>query len=416
MQRQTMACLLANLVVLTHGIDNGYGMLPPMGWRSWNCYGGNVNQSLMESVMDRMAERKRTVNGVLTSLTDLGYVSCGLDDNWQQCGAGVNGSFHDSEGNPIINTARFPDMGKMVDHGHAKGLKVGWYMNNCICKEREFKANPQYIAKHMQNSVKALVDFKFDGLKLDDCGEFRNLTWWAQLLNETGRPVMIENCHWGYTVPGQAHGDGPCTGTGIPSDCPYNFFRSSPDIKAFWDSVMFNLQSTRLFQGNPPLSRPGAWAYPDMLEVGRLRTLNEDRSHFGAWCVISAPLILGLDLNKDADVDKVWDIISNKEAIAVNQAWAGHPGKMYGLQLDGLVEIWGKPLENSSAAVFALNNDVMGSRSITLTFSLCGLSPSTPYAIRDIWNHKDLGVHTGSFTTETIGIRDSAFLRFTPSA
>ena len=28
------------------------------------------------------------------------------------------------------------------------------------------------------------------------CGQFRNLTWWAELLNKTGRPIMIENCHW----------------------------------------------------------------------------------------------------------------------------------------------------------------------------------------------------------------------------
>ena len=33
----------------------------------------------------------------------------------------------------------------------------------------------------------------------------------------------------------------------------------------------------------------------------------------------------GMDVTDKALVDSVWDIISNKEAIAVNQAWAGHP-------------------------------------------------------------------------------------------
>ena len=46
----------------------------------------------------------------------------------------------------------------------------------------------------------------------------------------------------------------------------------------------------------------------------------EDRSHFGAWCVSSSPLILGLDLTDSEKVDGVWDLITNREAIAVNQA------------------------------------------------------------------------------------------------
>ena len=29
-------------------------------------------------------------------------------------------------------------------------------------------------------------------------------------------------------------------------------------------------------------SRPGGWAYPDMLEVGNLKNATEDRTHFGA--------------------------------------------------------------------------------------------------------------------------------------
>lgn len=48
-------------------------------------------------------------------------------------------------------------------------------------------------------------------------------------------------------------------------------------------------------------------------------TLTEARSHFGAWCIVSSPLILSHDLNNDTIGDQVWPIIANKEAIAVNQ-------------------------------------------------------------------------------------------------
>merc|ERR1719162_2167316 len=159
--------------------------------------------------MDKMAERVRIVDGVETSLVDLGYTNCGLDDNWQACGTGAFGSFHDEEGNPLINKDPFPNMKSMVDHGHTLGMKVGWYMNNCICREGSHGGwrGEVNITKHMTKSAQAVADYGFDGLKLDGCGEFMNLTWWAELLNATGRPVMIENCHWGGTVPGQTSGD-----------------------------------------------------------------------------------------------------------------------------------------------------------------------------------------------------------------
>merc|ERR1719350_168440 len=92
--------------------------------------------------------------------------------------------------------------------------------------------------------------------------------------------------------------------------------------------MLANVQRARAYQGDPPLSRPGTWAYPDMLEVGRMPSLQEDRAHFGLWVITSSPLILGLDLANRSDVDRVWEVIANPEAIAINQAWAGHPGWM----------------------------------------------------------------------------------------
>ena len=39
----------------------------------------------------------------------------------------------------------------------------------------------------MERSAAAVAEFNFDGLKLDSCSQFNNLTWWASLLNATGR-------------------------------------------------------------------------------------------------------------------------------------------------------------------------------------------------------------------------------------
>ena len=83
-----------------------------------------------------------------------------------------------------------------------------------------------------------------------------------------------------------------------------------------------NLQTTIRFQTwEAPVSQPGCWAYPDMLEVGRVRSGgagSEDpgwnRAHFGAWCIVSAPLVLGMDLT-DEKLDPVLDVIGNKLAL-----------------------------------------------------------------------------------------------------
>jgi len=101
-----------------------------------------------------------------------------------------------------------------------------------------------------------------------------------------------------------------------------------------------------------------------MLEVGRIKTKDPamtkswNRAHFGAWCVISAPLILGLDVSQPALVTPVVDIITNAEAVSINQQWSGHPG---GLVWSGQGGLLGYPAARKYAyirilAVHSLSN------------------------------------------------------------
>ena len=71
--------------------------------------GNRVSQAMMEDVMVAMSQRTRSVDGKLTSLVDLGYDYAGLDEGWAACEKGVNHSFHDAQGRPLIND-KFPDM------------------------------------------------------------------------------------------------------------------------------------------------------------------------------------------------------------------------------------------------------------------------------------------------------------------
>ena len=199
---------------------------PPMGWRSWNCYGAHVSQAKMEQIFEAMVSRERGV-----SLLDLGYRYAGLDDGWQAC---TNG-YHDTDGRPRINTQRFPNMTSMVNRGHALGLFVGWYGNNCICADG-WSAHGGHV--RYDGDVSALLEFGFDSIKLDGCGAQNNISRWAELIEAgtrgLGRSVLVENCHWGNCGSGAFS---PVGYSGCPArrvdgslQCPFAFFRTSGDI------------------------------------------------------------------------------------------------------------------------------------------------------------------------------------------
>ena len=127
--------------------DNGLGNTPPMGWRSWNQYFGDVDQSLMERIMEGMVNRARFGHtGQPTSLCELGYCDVGLDDNWQECGSpeaapGMN--YHDINGNPIVNRKRFPDLKQMTDFAHSA------FARTCVATKRNAKCRSRPTCKHL---------------------------------------------------------------------------------------------------------------------------------------------------------------------------------------------------------------------------------------------------------------------------
>jgi len=67
-------------------------------------------------------------------------------------------------------------------------------------------------------------------------------------------------------------------------------------------------------------------ALQDMLEVGVTNTqstvpplsVTQARSHFGAWVIVSSPLVLGMDLTDASTLDAVWPFLSNTHALAVS--------------------------------------------------------------------------------------------------
>ena len=103
---------------------------------------------------------------------------------------------------------------------------------------------------HYKEDVAWITDMGFDGVKIDACGTSHNVSLYADLLNATGRPVRIENCHNSW----------PDFTTGF---CPMNFYRSGGDISANIGDIIGEAYATVDAADLPnPRSGPGCWAYP----------------------------------------------------------------------------------------------------------------------------------------------------------
>jgi hypothetical protein len=177
-----------------------------------------------------------------------------------------------------------------------------------------------------------------------------------------------------------------------------------------------------------------------MLEVGVVPgthagevalTHAEARAHFGAWAIVSSPLVLGLDVRDDALVASVWDIIANEEALAVNRAWAGSAGALLaqapgnasfafcGSQYPAgcAVAAWqalAKPLPGGRAAVLVLNHGEGAASGIRLALGgvaglACGGAGEAACKVRDVWAHADGGIAKDELAVPDVASHDSVF-------
>jgi hypothetical protein len=130
-------------------------------------------------------------------------------------------------------------------------------------------------------------------------------------LNATGRSIFFSMCEWGNGDPATW---APAVG---------NSWRTTGDISDDWTSMTANLDRSNAWAA---YAGPGGWNDPDMLEVGNGgMTTAEYVAHFSLWCLVKSPLIIGCDVTRMTN--QTFTILTNTEAIAVNQDAAGVQGK-----------------------------------------------------------------------------------------
>jgi hypothetical protein len=165
----------------------------------------------------------------------------------------------------------------------------------------------------------------------------------------------------------------------------------------------------------------------------RFESDKKSRSHFGAWAIVSSPLVLSHDVNDDAITDEIWNLISNREVLEINQVYVGDSGGVYWESdeminlgpwdyLDGrelydvvapITQLLSKPLTRGRVAVLAMNHG-KDRQVMTVQFATVPGVTCDPCLVRDVWTHQTIGTVSREIMFD-VGSHDSAFIVIDPA-
>ncbi|XWS65604.1 hypothetical protein CRYUN_Cryun05aG0127900 [Craigia yunnanensis] len=365
-------------------LNNGLALTPQMGWNSWNFFACNITEDLIRETADAL---------ISTGLADLGYVYVNIDDCW-------SAASRNSEGQLVPDPNAFPSGIKaLADYVHGKGLKLGIYSDAgaFTCQVR-----PGSLFHEIDDS-QLFASWDVDYLKYDNCFNLgidpkNRYPPMRDALNATGRTIFYSLCEWGVEDPALwARGVG-------------NSWRTTDDINDTWASMTTIADLNNKWAS---YAGPGGWNDPDMLEVGNGgMTYLEYRAHFCIWALMKAPLLVGCDVrNMTAET---FEILSNKEVIAVNQDSLGVQGrKVHVAGEENCLQVWAGPLSGNRLVV-AFWNRCSRAATITAKWEALGLESSTSVSIRDLWQHKDLKENVVASFSAEVDSHDCHMYTFTP--
>ena len=283
---------------------------PLLGWSSWNTFGIKISEDVIVETAKAMA-----TNG----LKEAGYLYVNIDDGFF-CG-------HDKDGKLRIIEERFPNgMKKVADEIHALGLKAGIYsdagVNTCGGLFNDRRGLGSGLYGHDAEDCKYYFnDCGYDFIKVDFCGGReqkldvrKRYTEISKAIKATGRDIRFNICRWAF--PGTWAAD------------VAESWRTTGDIRASWKFLKSYVRENLYLSA---YCSPGHYNDMDMLEVGHLKgrvktafgkkdtgfTADEEALHFGVWCIMSSPLLVGCDVRTIPEQTKA--LITNPYLLAMSQ-------------------------------------------------------------------------------------------------
>ena len=262
--------------------------------------------------------------------------------------------------------------------------------------------------------------------------------------------ILFSICEWGKTQPqnwGYKVGDSwrilndITFRVGSDGDPGYGTWKDdyTPSVTSQYNKAVIMDEFSGLDKG---------WNDPDMLMIG-MNGLTEtmQKTHMAMWCMMNAPLMLGMDLRRVEKNDAVWRLISNKKLIALNQDALGiqakrvvcllstkrddkvsgvtfveNPDTTYIRDIDR-VDILAKPLADGSVAVSFINvseEEKNGSFSVSAAriVELLGekladqnFAKAASYTVEDVYTGKKSKNTSGVFEVNHLDACDNVTVR-----
>jgi alpha-galactosidase len=376
---------MANAVITIVGGKDALALTPPLGWNSWNVWGGNVTADHVRAAADGM---------VTSGLAAQGYTYVNIDDAWEAgWHKGANGTNDVSAGRDasgeILTNEKFPDMKGLVDYIHGKGLKAGIYSGPGTATCQGLAASYEHEAQDARTWAKWGIDYlKYDWCRYPVRANANSpldllqkpYTLMRGVLDSLDRDIVFSLCQYGWGKVWEWGGE-----------LGGNLWRVTGDITDTWVSMSaIGFQQT----GHEKFAGPGHWNDTDMLVVGRLGwgridpprptnlSPNEQLTHISLWALQAAPLLIGADMaNLD---DWTIDLLGNREVLAISQDPLGKAaGRTWS---DNWTQIWARPLADGTYAV-GLFNRAPVDVPMTVTFADIGVADGSP--VRFPWTQSD---------------------------
>ena len=368
--------------------------VPFMGWLSWNSVQGDISEAIIRKAVALFKDK---------GLYECGWNHIMMDDLW-------HAASRNSDGTPRPNASRFPNgLKKVSAYVHDNGMKFGLYTDAADKTCAGAFGSYGYEDKDAQT----YADWGVDVVKCDYCNapsdvetakkRYKAL---ADAFDRAGNNTMLYICEWGVREPWKwgAEAGGRC-------------WRVSQDVRDCWTGSQTGVgvvQSIEAMKGLSAYQGVNRFNDADMLCTGLHATgkssndlcggkgpgmtQDEYRTQFALWCMWSSPMALSFDPRSTAILDDDYEILRNKELIALNQDRMGQQADLISEASD--LVIFAKDCENGDVAL-SVTNMSSATKTATFDFSIIpALDADRTYTVRDLWSHEEMADATGRFDTE----------------
>ncbi|MGH9470657.1 MAG: glycoside hydrolase family 27 protein [Terriglobia bacterium] len=402
---------------------------PPMGWNSYDCYGGDVDEQ----------EVKANAGYMAAHLAFYGWKYIVVDYYWYYPSGQVHGTpAMDRYGRLVPALNRFPSAAggrgfkPLADYVHSKGLKFGIHimrgipraavernlpvlgtnaragdianrLNDCSWSKAMYGVDVSKPAgqAYYRSLAKLYASWDVDYIKADDMSNAANpygelyhapeIEALRRAMTATGRPMVLS------LSPGPT-----ALADGSNAEYYSQLWRISGDMWDNWGQVANQFGYCRLWA---PYVGPNHWPDADMLPLGRLRirgfadapratrlTHDEQRTLMTLWFIFRSPLMIGADL---PSLDPfTLSLFTNPEVLAVDQ----HSFDNRQTYARGQQIAWEASIPGSRGKYVALFNLADSPAPVKVTWNELGMHGNC--AVRDLWARKDEGRHSGAYFHE----------------